>query len=125
MYADTENSVIDAGKCIGCGTCAVACSFRAISVMAKTLTPQQSKAPQVINALRALIQSKAAAEGIAAQLSGVWAASVEKSSRPMAEELRWEEGYMLPQRGNSTSPFVSSQCATRGGPLPVGNYSVP
>ena len=64
---DTENSIIDANKCIGCGKCAEACPSSAISMMPKTLPPQQPKEEAVVEALRVLIQSKAAAEGIASQ----------------------------------------------------------
>ncbi|MGI5963874.1 MAG: 4Fe-4S binding protein [Lawsonibacter sp.] len=98
---DTENSIIDVSKCVGCGSCASACPSGAISMVPKVMPPQQPKEPQVINALRALIQSKAAVENLSAQLPGVLAAAVEKSSRLMAEDLCREAGYMLPQSGNA------------------------
>lgn len=64
---DTENSIIDAKKCIGCGACADACPSGAISMMPRELPPQQPKEDKVVEALRALVQSKAEAESIAAQ----------------------------------------------------------
>ena len=98
---DTENSIIDANKCIGCGKCAEACPSSAISIMPKTLPPQQPKEEAVVEALRVLIQSKAAAEGIASQLPDALSVAVERSSRLMAEDLCREAGFMLPQSANT------------------------
>lgn len=98
---DTENSIIDADKCIGCGTCAEACPSAAISMVPKSLPPQQPKEDKVTEALRGLIQSKNQAETIAAQLPDALSVAVEKSSRLMAEDLCREAGFMLPQSGNT------------------------
>ena len=98
---DTENSIIDANKCIGCGKCAEACPSSAISMMPKTLPPQQPKEEAVVEALRVLIQSKAAAEGIASQLPDALSVAVGRSSRLMAEDLCREAGFMLPQSANT------------------------
>ena len=98
---DTENSIIDENKCIGCGKCAEACPSSAISMMPKTLPPQQPKEEAVVEALRVLIQSKAAAEGIASQLPDALSVAVERSSRLMAEDLCREAGFMLPQSANT------------------------
>ena len=98
---DTEYSIIDANKCIGCGKCAEACPSSAISMMPKTLPPQQPKEEAVVEALRVLIQSKAAAEGIASQLPDALSVAVERSSRLMAEDLCREAGFMLPQSANT------------------------
>ncbi len=98
---DTENSIIDVNKCIGCGACAKACPSSAISMMPKELPPQQPKETEVVEALRALVQSKAKAENIASQLPDVLARAVAKSSRLMAEDLIREAGFMLPQSANT------------------------
>ncbi len=98
---DTENSIIDVNKCIGCGVCAGACPSGAISMVPKEYPPQQPKEDKVVEALRGLIQSKAQAEGIAAQLPDALSVAVEKSSRLMAEDLCREAGFMLPQSGNT------------------------
>lgn len=99
--ADTENSIIDPDKCIGCGVCAEACPSGAISMMPKELPPQQPKTEQVTEALRALAQSKAKAESIASQLPDTLSEAVAKSSRLMAEDLCREAGFMLPQSANT------------------------
>lgn len=99
--ADTENSIIDPDKCIGCGVCAEACPSGAISMMPKELPPQQPKTEQVTEALRVLAQSKAKAESIASQLPDTLSEAVAKSSRLMAEDLCREAGFMLPQSANT------------------------
>ena len=100
---DTENSIIDPKKCMGCGAGAGRCPSSAISMVPKELPPQQPKEDKVVEALRGLIQSKAAAEIVASQLPDALSAAVEKSSRLMAEDLCREAGFMLPQSGNTRS----------------------
>ena len=97
---DTENSVIEVTKCIGCGACADACPSKAISMVPKEYPPQQKKKEEVTEALRILIADKAKAERIAATLPEVLAVAVERSSRLMAEDLARESGFMIPQSLN-------------------------
>ena len=97
--SDTENSVIDAEKCIGCGACAEACPAGAISLVPKEYPPQQVKKEEVIAVLRQLVSSKAEQERMAAVLPGPLAKALERSNRIMAEDLLRESGYMLPQSG--------------------------
>ena len=104
---DTENSIIDVNKCIGCGACADACPSSAISMVPKNCPPQQKKEDHVVEALRGLIQSKAQAECIAAELPDALSVAVEKSSRLMAEDLCREAGFMLPQSRN-TKQFLDT-----------------
>ena len=115
---DTENSIIDVDKCIGCGDCAQACPSSAISMVPKTLPVQQPKEDKVKKALRSLIQSKAQAELIASRLPDALSAAIEKSSRLMAEDLCREAGFMLPQSGN-TRAFLESIRSYPGIPADV------
>ena len=104
---DTENSVIDVDKCIGCGDCADACPSGAISMVPKVYPKQQDKTDPVINAMRTLMRSKSEQENIAAGLPGKLAVAIEKSNRIMAEDIIREAGYMLPQSEN-TQEFLQS-----------------
>ena len=102
---DTENSIIDTKKCIGCGVCAGACPGGAISMVPVEYPPQQAKTERVISAARPLIKSKADAEKTALQIAasaesdGVYRlmTAIAKSSRLVSEDLLRESGYMLPQ----------------------------
>lgn len=102
---DTENSVIDVKKCLGCGACAEACPSHAISMMPKRLPPQQEKDEKVLEMLDRLIRSKTVSEKIASEMPGILSAAVEKSNRLMAEDLCREAGYMLPQ-SRQTKAFL-------------------
>ena len=105
--ADTENSIIDVAKCIGCGDCADACPSGAISMVPEEYPPQQSKTEGVVSSLNALLRSKAEQENIAAGLSGKLAIAMEKSNHIMAEDIIREAGYMLPQSENAMA-FLQS-----------------
>ena len=113
--ADTENSIIDVNKCIGCGVCAQSCPSRAISMVPTEYPPQQPKEKDVADALYALLKSKTVQERIARQLAEngdspvlkQLAEAIEKSNRLMAEDILREAGYMLPQSGNTHSLLQS------------------
>ena len=99
--SDTENSVIDIEKCIGCGACADACPSHAIIMLPRTYPPQQKKDASVVAAMRSLAAGKAEQEQLASALPGALAKALERSNRIMAEDLLRESGYMLPQSGNA------------------------
>ena len=106
---DTENSIIDVDKCVGCGVCAGACPSGAISMVPTQYPPQQEKAEDVVALANALAKSKAAQESAALQLArgagedGLYRlmTAVAKSVRLVSEDLLREAGYMLPQSKNT------------------------
>lgn len=106
---DTEDSIIDARKCTGCGICAEACPSKAISMVPISYPPQQEKAENVVSAANRLAQSKAREEKIASQIAqstdqdGLFrlTTGIARSSRLVAEDILREAGYMLPQSGNA------------------------
>lgn len=106
---DTEDSIIDVTKCIGCGDCADACPSGAISLVPAEYPPQQPKRSEVVNAMRLLARSKArqetAAHAAARKASDESTAAlleaVARSNRLMAEDILREAGYMLPQSANA------------------------
>ena len=64
---DTENSIIDVDKCIGCGACANACPSKAISMVPLEMPPQQPKESAVVAALNDMVASKVKVEQAARQ----------------------------------------------------------
>lgn len=106
---DTENSVIDIEKCIGCGVCSSACPSGAISMIPENYPAQQPKKTAVIAALNEMAQSKA--DGISGALKiaaetdkdGLYRlmTAIARSERLIAEDLMRESGYMLPQSANA------------------------
>ena len=112
---DTENSIIDVSRCIGCGDCADACPSGSISMVPVGYPPQQEKAVSVVNALNLLLRSKTEQESIAAGLPGKLALAIERSNQIMAEDIIREAGYMLPQSEN-VRDFLKSLQQSEGFP---------
>ena len=106
---DTENSIIDVNKCIGCGVCADACPSGAISMVPKEYPAQQPKTDSVKAVLNSVAQRKADEEKAALQIAeatekdGLYRLmkAVAKSERLVAEDIMREAGYMLPQSNNA------------------------
>lgn len=106
---DTENSIIDTDKCIGCGVCADACPSGAISMVPTEYPPQQPKADNVVALANALARNKAREERLARQLAETADApglrrlltAAVKSARLVNEDLLREAGFMLPQSANA------------------------
>ena len=107
--ADTEDSIIDVNKCIGCGVCADACPSAAISMVPLEYPPQQKKEPAVVECAMLLAKNKTKEETIAMQLKETAEsdsayrlfAAMEKAVRLVHEDIAREAGYMLPQSGNT------------------------
>ena len=106
---DTENSIIDVNKCIGCGDCADACPSGAISMVPVAMPPQQPKSATVLTAVNDLTEAKADEEQLASSIAASTdkpglkrlALAVARSCRLVQEDLWREGGYMLPQSGNT------------------------
>lgn len=102
---DTEDSIIDTSRCIGCGMCADACPSAAISMVPAEMPAQQPKKDNVKDALSAIMKNKAEEENIASSLPDALGKAIGRSARLMGEDLNRESGYMLPQ-SKETEAFL-------------------
>ncbi len=115
--SDTENSIIDVDKCVGCGECAKACPSGAISIVPASYPAQQKKSDEVLAKSRMETKNKAAEEIIASALSDAAGdkdernlmAALAKAARLVNEDLQRESGYMLPQSSN-TRKLLEALC---------------
>lgn len=106
---DTEDSIIDVSKCIGCEACAKACPSGAISMMPLELPVQQVKQAEVEKSLKEMAGSKVKKEEKALSLAkkeekpGLkrLLIALATAERFIAEDLMREAGYMLPQSANA------------------------
>lgn len=106
---DTENSIIDVNKCVGCGMCADSCPSKAISLVPTEYPAQQQKQDDVISSLNALSSNKMKVATIAKQIAQSTEnislkklmLAISKSCGLIAEDLLRESGYMLPQSANT------------------------
>ena len=102
---DTENSVIDTDKCIGCGACAEACPSAAISMVPTIYPIPLPKEDSVVTAMNRLSAKKAEEEAAAGKLAetadrdGLYRLmkAVERSIRLSNADVLRESGYLLPQ----------------------------
>lgn len=98
--ADTENSIIDPQKCIGCGACAEACPSHAISLVPYDYPKPQEKKEETLQALNDLAHNKLRELSIAAAQDNPLAKALAYSAKISAEDLLREAGYLLPQEAN-------------------------
>ena len=107
--SDTENSIIDVNKCIGCESCFKACPSGAISMVNVEYPKQQKKANVVVNALNEMALNKSKGEYLAREIAkatdkktlATLMLAISKSERLIAEDIEREAGFMLPQSDNA------------------------
>ncbi len=120
--SNTENSVIDVEKCIGCGVCADACPSHAISMVPYEYPAPQVKDDQVRQVLYDFAQQKSAEEQTARQiaeattLDGLYRlmTAAAGSIRLVTEDIMREAGYMLPQGDNTREMLEEIVKTTEG-----------
>ena len=106
---DTEDSIIDVKKCIGCGQCAESCPSGAITLVPEQYPVQQLKTDTVKEALGKMSEAKTYTEAMAGKLAAEAEGNglkrlmkaVERSERLVAEDILRESGFMLPQSDNA------------------------
>lgn len=99
--SDTENSIIDVTKCIGCGACLEACPSKAISLVPHVYPKAQVHEPSLVKKAHNLTKNKALEESLTLKEDNVLLKAINISTRLVNEDLFRELGYMLPQSKNS------------------------
>ena len=104
---DTEDSIIDASKCIGCGSCADACPSAAISMVVAEYPPQQRKDKGVCDAVIDAADCRSRLEAMAKKI----AAETEEDGlrrlmKAIAMSSRLSSEDLLRDREDDSSPCL-------------------
>ena len=112
---DNETGQIDFDKCIGCGSCAMSCPSRAITMVPNKMPPQKKKDKAVIEELFKIADSKIEQIKMLRYNLNNSKDEDEKrffkalihSNKVMVEDIFREASYMLPQSKNANK-FLKS-----------------
>ena len=112
---DNETGQIDFDKCIGCGSCAMSCPSRAITMVPNKMPPQKKKDKAVIEELFKIADSKIEQIKMLRYNLNNSKDEDEKrffkalihSNKVMEEDIFREASYMLPQSKNANK-FLKS-----------------
>ena len=106
---DTEDSIIDASKCIGCGSCADACPSAAISMVVAEYPPQQRKDKGVCDAVLDAADCRSRLEAMAKKIA---AETEEDGLRRLMKAIAMPSTSMTGPRTIGRRPVLMTFCMT-------------
>lgn len=105
---DTENSIIDTTRCIGCEACAKACPSQAIHMVPRVYPERPPKDDEIAGMMKALAQKKVDEEMMMRSIAkntesdGLYRlmTAMQVSAQLLGADAMREADYMLPQSDN-------------------------